>query len=227
VAHPLRLHTPGLVDYATAWQWQQDTAEAVRNGGPEALALLQHTPVYTFGRRVRPEHLLVSPEVLRQRGAEVVETNRGGDVTYHGPGQLVGYPILSLHRRGLGPTDYVRLLEETLVRTLDCFGVPAWRLPGHPGVWTGSGKVAAIGVRFERGVSLHGFAINVDVDLAWFDAIVPCGLAGAAVTSMAQLLGASPSTDEVSQVLVSAFFEALELDAPDRRRGSPASPGVH
>ena len=123
----VQLHTFPLIDYETAWRWQQSTAEAVRNGGGEAFALLQHFPVYTFGRRVRPDHLLAPREALQASGAIVVETNRGGDITFHGPGQLVGYPILDLRRRGLGPADYVRLLEETLMRTLDRFRVASYR----------------------------------------------------------------------------------------------------
>jgi lipoyl(octanoyl) transferase len=215
VAPSIDLYTPGLVDYATAWRWQQHTAEAVGNGSPEALALLQHPPVYTFGRRIRPEHLLVSPDVLRQRGADVVETSRGGDLTFHGPGQLVGYPILNLRDRSLGPKDYVRLLEETLIRTLERFGVDGQRSPGRPGVWTDAGKIAAIGVRIERGVSLHGFALNVDVDLSWFDAIVPCGLADARIASMSQIIGPNPGVDAVAAVLAIEFGAALEPSAAD------------
>lgn len=212
---PLRVHTMPVTDYPTAWRWQLATVRAVQGGAPEAIALLQHTPVYTFGRQVRREHLLVAPEILRARGAAVIETNRGGDVTFHGPGQLVGYPILDLRRRGLGPTEYVRLLEETLIRTLQRFDIQAARWAGRPGVWAGGGKIGAIGVRIEGGVSLHGFALNVDVDLSWFDAIVPCGLQDANVTSMAQLLGDSPGVDAVQAALVQAFSElfAVSVDA--------------
>jgi lipoyl(octanoyl) transferase len=207
----VRLQTLGVTPYTDAWQWQLDAAEALRSGGPEALALLQHEPVYTFGRRVRPEHLLVTPEALRARGAAVIETNRGGDVTFHGPGQLIGYPILDLKCRGLGPHEYVRLLESTLIRALDRFQLESWHLPGRPGVWTKRGKVGAIGVRIERGVSLHGFALNVDVDLSWFEAIVPCGDADAEVTSMAQLLEVTPAFATVQDAIAEEFAATFNV----------------
>jgi lipoate-protein ligase B len=205
------LHTFPITPYEDAWRWQQATARSVRHGGDEALALLQHPPVYTFGRRVNPEHLLASPEVLKARGAEVVESNRGGDVTFHGPGQLVGYPILDLLRRDLGPAEYVRLLEDTLIRACRDFGVEARRVAGRPGVWTPEGKIGAIGVRIEGGVSLHGFALNVDVDLSWFEAIVPCGLTDATVTSMTQCLGASPGIAAVTEAVARHFFPVFDV----------------
>jgi lipoate-protein ligase B len=194
-----------ITPYSEAWQWQVETAEIVRSGAPEALAFLQHTPVYTLGRRTRPEHLLVPSDALRALGAEVIETNRGGDVTFHGPGQLVGYSILRLRQRDLGPAEYVRLLEETLMRTLARFDIDSGRSPGRPGVWTDEGKIATIGVRIERGVSLHGFALNVDTDLSWFDAIVPCGIAEGGTTSIAQYLDPPPTIDAVTSVLVREF----------------------
>jgi lipoic acid synthetase len=207
----VRLYAFPVTPYDSGWRWQQATAAAVREGGEEALALLQHAPVYTFGRRVRTEHLLVPSEVLRARGADLVETNRGGDVTFHGPGQIVGYPILDLRRRSLSPTDYVRKIEETLIRTCDHFGLESRRVAGRPGVWTGSGKIGAVGVRIESGVSLHGFALNVDLDLSWFAAIVPCGLAGVEMTSMQQILGASPCVETVSAVLVREFATVFDI----------------
>ena len=199
-----------VTDYARAWQWQQDTAEAVRRGGPDVLALLQHSPVYTFGRRVRPEHLLVTREELVAAGADVVETNRGGDVTFHGPGQVVGYPILNLRRLELGPVDYVCRLEEALILTLARFGITGYRVGGRPGVWTEAGKIAAIGVRVEGGVTLHGFALNVDPDLSFFDAIVPCGLQGTSVTSMSRLLPETPGIPDVEQVIAEEFARVLD-----------------
>jgi lipoate-protein ligase B len=207
-----------LTPYADAWRWQLEAAAAVRAGGDERMALLQHPAVYTLGRRLRPEHLLVPPEVLRARGAAVVQTNRGGDVTFHGPGQLVAYPILDVRSRGLGPVEYVRLLEATILHTLARFGIEAFCVRGRPGVWTAVGKIAAIGVRIEGGVSLHGFALNVETDLAWFDAIVPCGIADAGVTSMQAVLGASPGlpavADAVTQELAAVFESTLVDDLP-------------
>jgi lipoyl(octanoyl) transferase len=212
--------------YRDAWDWQRRTADAVREGAPEALALLQHPHVYTFGRRVHPENLLVPPA-----DAEVVESDRGGDVTYHGPGQLVAYPILDLHRRSLAAADYVRLLEETMIRTAAAFGVPAQRVPGRPGVWVEDAKLGAIGVRVQRGVATHGLALNVDPDLARFDAIVPCGLNGISVTSLAQHAAHPIDIAAAEDALIEAFEEVFEshlvteddLDRhcePSRQRGA-------
>ena len=194
-----------ITDYAPALRWQQATANTVRAGGEEALALLQHPPVYTLGRRVRHDHLLTDIATLRSRGAEVIEADRGGDITFHGPGQLVAYPILDLHRRRLGAVDYVRALEETMLRTLDHFGIEGSRLTGLPGVWVDGAKIGAVGVRVQGGVTTHGFALNIDVDLAWFDAIVPCGIAGAGVTSMQQVLGQIPGIEAVTDAIESEF----------------------
>jgi lipoyl(octanoyl) transferase len=212
LTHRLRVFRFPQVDYASAWRWQTETAADVRDGAGEALALLQHSPVYTFGRRVRREHLLLDEQSLRQRGADVVESDRGGDVTFHGPGQLVAYPILNLRQRGLGPVDYVRALEETMIRTLAAFGLNGERVAGRPGVWLDHAKVGAIGVRVHGGVSLHGLALNVDTDLSWFAAIVPCGLSGAGVTSMQRALGFSPSVDAITEELIEAFADIFDSD---------------
>ncbi|HWC31491.1 MAG TPA: lipoyl(octanoyl) transferase LipB [Dehalococcoidia bacterium] len=178
----VRLHAPGVVPYGEARDWQQGAACAVSAGDLESLVVLQHTPVYTLGRRANPANLLLDAASLALRGAEVVQSDRGGDVTFHGPGQLVAYPILDLRARNLAAADYVRLLEDVVIRTAEAFGVEATRSTGRPGVWAGDAKLGAIGVRIQRGVSLHGLALNVNVDLSWFDAIVPCGLSGVAVT---------------------------------------------
>jgi len=205
VTDTVHLHRWPITDYAPALRWQQATAGTVRGGGEEALALLQHAPVYTFGRRTHPDHLLIDAATLRARGAEVIETDRGGDITFHGLGQLVAYPILNLRRRGLGAVDYVRALEETMIRTLKRFGIEASRLVGLPGVWVDGAKIGAVGVRVQGGVTTHGFALNVDVDLSWFDAIVPCGIAGAGVTSMGQVLGTSPGVEAVTDAIEAEF----------------------
>jgi lipoate-protein ligase B len=198
------------VDYDAAWRWQTEAANEVRNGEDEVLALLQHPPVYTFGRRIRPEHLLVNAEDLRLRGARVIESDRGGDITFHGPGQIVGYPILNLRARGIGPVDYVRGLEETLILAVACSGLTAERMAGRPGVWINGSKVGAIGVHVSGGVTTHGFALNVDTDLSWFDAIVPCGLADAGVTSTQRLLGISPGLASVEAAIVDAFAAVFD-----------------
>ncbi len=205
----LRLYRPGTLSYDDAWRWQRDTADAVRNGAPEVVAILQHPPTYSFGRRIRPEHLLVDPETLRARGASLVESDRGGDVTFHGPGQVVSYPILDLRRRNLGAADYVRLLEQTMIGALQRMGVRAGTVFGRPGVWVGDAKIGAIGVRVQGGVTTHGFALNVDPDLSWYDAIVPCGLAGAGVTSLAHL-GVETSIVAVEEALIDEFVELFQ-----------------
>jgi lipoate-protein ligase B len=187
-------------------------AAKVRAGESEAMALLEHWPVFTFGRRVRAEHLLVEPAKLCRRGATVFETDRGGDVTFHGPGQLVVYPILDLRRRRIGPCDYVQKLEATIIQTLRRFDVAADRWPGRPGVWFGRTKIAAIGVRVHDGISTHGLALNVATDLSWFDAIIPCGLSDAGVTSMAKVLDYDPGVRAVCGTFCEAFADVFDSE---------------
>lgn len=203
------------VPYETGLAWQRATAERVRDGGREALALLEHQSVYTMGRRGGRTSMLLPAEAMR---APVVDIERGGDLTWHGPGQLVGYPILDLRARGLRAADYVRALEATLIDTLATLGVEASTVAGRPGVWVAGAKVAAIGVAIRGGISMHGFALNVSCDLAWFDAIVPCGIADASVTSLARLLPAPPSIEDVAIALGAAFerqFDAALSPAAD------------
>ncbi len=209
---PVRLFRllDGYVAYDAACHWQLGTADEVRSGALEALALLEHAPVFTFGRRARYEHLLVDPAELRLLGADVVETDRGGDVTFHGPGQLVAYPILDLSSRGLGPREYVRSLEEVVIRTLMEFGVVGERSPGRPGVWVDGAKVAAVGVRVKGRVSTHGVALNVATDLSWFGAIVPCGIRDAGVTSLARLLSRRPGVPAVMDAFCGAFAAVFD-----------------
>ncbi len=182
------VHRLGLVEYQEAWEEQRRLVEACREDGCGRLLLLEHPPTYTFGVRGRQEHLLLAEDALAELGAAVHRVDRGGDVTFHGPGQLVGYPILDLRRRSQGPLWYVRSLESMLIEALSRFGIAARRTPGRPGVWVGEAKIAAIGVRVSRDVTSHGFALNVDPDLSYFSHIVPCGLSDASVTSMAEVL---------------------------------------
>ncbi|MBV8115863.1 MAG: lipoyl(octanoyl) transferase LipB [Silvibacterium sp.] len=191
----------GRVDYASGLDIQKQLVEARHeNRIGNTLVLLEHPPVLTLGRNSSRANILASDEYLAYRGVEVHEINRGGDVTYHGPGQLVGYPILdlrsfTLNNRRVGAVDYVRLLEESLIRALGDFAVPAQRIAGRTGVWTIAGgsipkktipekKIAAIGVHISRGITSHGFALNVTTDLRDFDLIVPCGISDRAVTSL-------------------------------------------
>ena len=222
---PVLLHRPGRLEYGLALRWQQERAAAVRErSGDEALALLQHPPVFTLGRRARREHMLVSAAELARRGAAVVEVGRGGDVTFHGPGQLVAYPILDLRRRELGAADYVRALEATVIEALRPFAVSGERVRGRPGVWVGEAKVAAIGVRVQRGVTSHGLALNVSTDLAWFAAIVPCGLPDATVTSLERLLGVAPPHVEVEDALAAAFERVFGSELIDAAAPLAAAP---
>ena len=200
----------GVVDYCQAWQRQSRLVAAVQAGQqPNTLLLLEHNPVYTRGRLSRPEHILLSPEQLAARGAAVVDTDRGGQVTWHGPGQLVAWPVVNLRGWG-GPLQYVRTLEQILMRVLADFGIAAGVEPGLTGVWVGDAKVAAIGVKISRGVAHHGFALNVDPDLSWYDHIIPCGLADRPVTSMAQVLGGpGPAMAAVRASVARHFREGM------------------
>jgi lipoate-protein ligase B len=193
--------------YDATWDLQRRRAAAVAAGeAPEALFLLEHAPVYTLGRRADPSHLLRDEAELRRIGAEVVWVDRGGDITWHGPGQLVGYPILRVDRVGRDLHAYVRALEQVLIDALATYRVAAERAPGMPGVWAGGAKIAAVGIKVARGwVGYHGFALNVSPDLAWFDHIVPCGLHGKPVTSLAKLLGHAPPLSEVAGRVADAF----------------------
>lgn len=196
---------PGLTPYQHAWQLQQRIAAGVREGADPTLILLEHPPVYTLGVRGKAENILLSQETLLSRGAEVRRTDRGGDVTFHGPGQLVGYPIIDLRAYGQGPVWYVRTIEALLIEVLARFGIVGSRFPGRPGVWVAGEKIAAIGVRVSRGVTTHGFALNVNTDLTYFQHIIPCGLADADVTSMQRLTGERFAMAEVEAEVVDAF----------------------
>lgn len=196
----------GLVDYQEALRLQAEKV-AQRKAGriPDTFLLLEHPHVYTFGRNAKREHLLASREWLAARRIQVFETDRGGDITYHGPGQLVGYPIFDLaaHRRDLA--WYMRSLEEALIGAADDFGVHAERLTGAPGVWVGNEKLSAMGVHVSRWVTSHGFAFNVNTDLSYFDWIVPCGLREKGVTSLEKLLGRRVPMDEVEERVIAQF----------------------
>ena len=198
----------GTVPYRAALDRQRHLVRSRQAGEiGDQLALLEHPPVITVGvsGRGRPDHVLASADGLREHGIEVIDVPRGGDVTYHGPGQLVGYPILSLKPDRCDVHRYVRDLEEVLIRTAARFGVEAGRIDGLTGVWAGHEKLAAIGVRLSRWVTSHGFALNVDTNLDHFRFIVPCGLAGYGVTSLARILGAAPPRAEVEATLAIEF----------------------
>jgi len=188
---------------------------------PDQLLLLEHDPVFTLGRNARPDNVLLPADALRERGFEVFESGRGGDVTYHGPGQVVGYPILDLSPDRCDVHRYVRDLEEVMIRACADYGIEAGRVAGLTGTWVGPDKIGAIGVRIARWVTSHGFAFNVSTDLSAFDLIVPCGIRGRGVTSLERLLGRPLLLDEVMDRLASRFAEVLEREvaSEERREG--------
>ncbi len=222
----------GVVEYSVAWELQRRVVAARKAGNiPDVLLLCEHPHVITLGRSGKKDHLRTPDEMLRQMGVSFFETNRGGDITYHGPGQLVGYPILNLAeiRRDVG--WYVRGLEEAMIRATAEYGIASRRVPGRTGVWVDvtrgvtedvkevqelkeikdEEKLAAIGVHISRWVTSHGFAYNVSTDLRYFDLIVPCGIAGKRATSLEKLLGRNVGLNEVAPRISAHLAELLGL----------------
>ncbi len=214
------------VPYGAALQWQAALVSARQAGRvPDVLLVLEHTPVITCGVRARAAHILAAPARLAELGIELHSTPRGGDVTYHGPGQWVLYPILKLTGADADAHAFVSSLEEAAIRTAGDFGVAATRRAGKTGVWTDSGKIAAIGVRFQKWVSSHGMSFNAAPDLSHFDLIVPCGLAGERVTSLRALLGsACPSRDAVRDALLRHFATVFGREVEVVMNGTPDMP---
>jgi len=201
----------GRVSYDGALAIQHDLVERRKRGEiPDQLLIVEHPHVVTMGRNGHLENLLASPEILAGAGIELHYTDRGGDVTYHGPGQIVGYPIFDLREWKRDVVAYVRALEQVLIDALAEFGIVAERLPGATGVWIGGAKVAAIGVHISRWVTSHGFALNLDTDLDYFRYIVPCGLTRP-VTSL-RALGCAASRAEVTKSVAAAFGRVFERD---------------
>jgi lipoyl(octanoyl) transferase len=200
----------GTIGYQAALDLQKQLVEERKQGRiPDQLLLVEHPPVITLGARNHNgrSNVLETQESLALRGVELFETGRGGDVTYHGPGQLVGYPILELPRDRRDVHRYVRDLEEVLIQTVSGFGIAAVRIPGLTGIWVGDEKLAAIGVRISRWVTSHGFALNVSTDLSNFGLIVPCGITDKGVTSMERLLGRPVPMAEVAEAIGIRFTE--------------------
>lgn len=194
------------MSYEDALRWQADRAARVAEGSlPEIVALIEHPAVYTQGRRGGREH------VLDTLPAPIVDTDRGGDVTFHGPGQVVVWPILRLRERGIGIAQYVRGLEAVAIGTARRFGIEAVRVKGRPGVWIGNRKLASIGVRVQSGVSRHGLALNCDIDLSWFSHIRACGIEGAVATSLSAELDRRVDIGQCEPVLREAFAEVFQL----------------
>jgi lipoyl(octanoyl) transferase len=218
----LRVHALGRVEYEDGLRLMQLWAAARRRDDvPDALFLVEHPPVITKGRGAGDQNILVSAELLASAGVELHETDRGGDVTYHGPGQVVGYPVLDLSPDRRDVRRYVRDLEETMIRACADYGIAAGRADGIIGAWVGDEKIGAIGVHIARWITTHGFAFNAAPDLAHFGLIVPCGIPDRGVTSLAKLLGRAPGRAEVEGRLARHFAEVFERDAraaePDLR----------
>jgi lipoyl(octanoyl) transferase len=219
-----QVELPGVVGYEDGLYLQRDRVVARKAGAiPDTLLLLEHPPVYTLGRNANRENILFSPERLRRLGAQVFETDRGGDVTFHGPGQLVGYPIFDLthHKRDLA--WYMHSLEEVFIRVAAEFGIQAERVVGARGVWVGNDKLVAMGVHVSRWVTSHGFAFNVNTDLRFFDWIVPCGLHGKGVISLHKLLGRPVFMDSATDHVIRQFGTVfgIEMKSPEPQASTP------
>ena len=217
----MKIQDLGLTPYNDTWKIQEAAHEQVLAGGHESIFLVEHPPVITYGRRPGVDkNLLASAEQLHQCGVEVVQSDRGGDITFHGPGQLVVYPIIRLANHSLSVSGYVHLLEKVIIATLNQFQLATVTDPKAVGVWTlgpsscAPAKVCAIGVRISRGVTLHGLALNVTTDLRYFDLIIPCGLPDRPVTSLQQQLGErTPAMADVKFALCAALIQEFEAIA--------------
>jgi lipoate-protein ligase B len=204
----------GIRPYAEMLELQRAAARAriARTLDQDLLMLVEHPPVLTLGRSSRDAHLLANPEQLKARGVEVFEVERGGDVTFHGPGQLVGYPIIDLKRHKQDLHWYLRQVEETLIGALATFGITAGRVPKYTGVWVGNRKIASIGVHARDWVTWHGFALNVSTELSFFDLIVPCGIPEVQMTSLERELGADVSMTTVIDRVTASLGEVFNLE---------------
>ena len=203
----------GLVDYARAWDMQKACMEDVRSGRADGVVmLLEHPHVYTLGRRGKDTDVLLDEAALKSLGVHVHQIDRGGEATYHGPGQLVAYPILDLRQWGGGPVKYVRALEEALVRTLSDRGIAGRREDRLPGVWVGQEKIAFVGVRISGGITCHGISLNVNSDLSFYGHIVPCGIADLRVISVERLTGAPTDMAAVKRAFVRHLGDVMGLD---------------
>ena len=226
VARVLQVRRLGRVAYSDALDLQKRLVEQRKAGTiPDQLLLLEHPPVITLGVSTRNDrsHIVAPPQELEREGVEVFESGRGGDVTYHGPGQLVGYPILDLHPDRRDVHRYVRDLEEVLIGAADTFGIHSHRSPGLTGTWVGDRKLAAIGVRIARWITSHGFALNVSTNLAHFDLIVPCGIPDKGVTSIAQLSPVPVTMTAAEDAVVAGFCAVFGCSPTEQSLAQPFS----
>lgn len=225
MAGTLSVVDAGMLDYLDAWDLQRDLARLRRAGAiPDMLLLTSHPPTYTIGRRGSRSNLLIDQETLDRVGARCYEVDRGGDITFHGPGQLVGYLIMDLGRAERGLRRFVGNLEQSVIGALAGFGIEGEPAEGKPGVWVTGRKIAAIGVAVSRRVTYHGFALNVDPDLSYFDHMIPCGIPGSGATSMRRELGAPVDAHAVAERVVQELTELFDrepvrdIDLEDLRR---------
>ena len=235
---PLQVVTLGRTDYRRCWDLQRRVFDLRPcKAIPDTLLLTEHEHVYTIGRSGNANHLLAQNEEMKASGIALYFNDRGGDITYHGPGQLVGYPILDLHSHYLDLHRYLRDLEEVIIRTLRSYGIEGKRDPGYTGVWVGGDKICAIGIKANRWITMHGFALNVSTDLSLFGRIIPCGIFEKGVTSLHEHLAAPPPMSDVLDRVVGEFGrvfgstiihrtldELLMDDRPDRGDNNPVLP---
>ena len=209
----------GLVSYERGLALQNERREMLLKEGPHGggyLILLEHSPVITDGRFGKGGNIILPPEELGRRGVETHKTERGGDVTFHGPGQLVAYPIIDLRAFGMGARAYVRALEDTIVRTLGAYGLTGITMERLRGVWAYGGKIASVGVAVRNGITMHGCAFNVNTDLDYFSMIIPCGLEGVRMTSMREILDEEMDLASVTQAFVRSFGEVFRAEMRER-----------
>ena len=204
----LQVQDLGNSPYKRTWELQKELQlQRIENNIDDTLLLVEHEPVYTFGKNADENHLLQNyPENVK-----LFYTERGGDITFHGPGQIVGYPIMDLHNYKMSISWYMRSLEEVIIRSLDKFGISADRKDSLTGVWVEDEKIAALGVRISRWVTMHGFALNVNTDLTYYDSIIPCGIFDYGITSMKHILGRKQNMSKIKSILSAVFLDVFQL----------------
>jgi len=204
----LQVQDLGNSSYKRTWELQKELQlQRIENKIDDTLLLVEHEPVYTFGKNTDENHLLQNyPENVK-----LFHIERGGDITFHGPGQIVGYPIMDLHNYKMSISWYMRALEEVIIRSVDKFGISADRKDGLTGVWVEDEKIAALGVRISRWVTMHGFALNVNTDLTYYDSIIPCGIFDYGITSMEHILGEKQNMSKIKSILSAVFLDVFQL----------------
>lgn len=203
----------GTEPYKKIWDLQHQIHRMrVNSQINDVLILLQHNHVYTLGKVAKKEHLLLDEKLLIEQGIDLFEIDRGGDITYHGPGQIVGYPILKLNELYEDTHRYLRELEEVIIRVLNEYNIQAYRIPEYTGVWVNDEKIAAIGIKISRWVTMHGFAFNINTNLEFFDKIIPCGIFDKGVTSLKKVLGKNVDLDEVGNFLIKHFVDVFKYE---------------